>query len=695
MKIRILAFVLCIITLLGVLPAGMAFSAEEREITIVSCSDFQPKNVNAGKEALKKIVNAIKADGITKADSLFFCGDYTNSLGSLSATSEGMTALVAAFSGFIKGWDDLIFVQGNHDTMPGNNRLNPAGENDPAGGDYGVFVINNDDYMWYGNDRETVMRTAQRLIDYLNEKIEMGYTRPIFVLSHLPLHYSMRTKLEGDGNCAAFIYNALDDAAKKGLNIVYLFGHDHSNGWDDYLGGSSVYLAKGDEILIAKPGSKTNFSKKTLSFTYMNAGYTGYYDNSNSEGVDATLTATVLKIKGDEITVSRYDENGLHNLKSAGVRNEVKGETSYDPNTTVYTSPQKVKLNSALKNQTPIDDLVKLTADGKAYNRILDTKQLVDGGKYLLVHTASADQLVLPKVSLKTAGSEKRRGLELQAHTGFADRIAVGDFDEYLFTFHKSGGNWKISYDGKYLTTTNTTAMGGTVTLTDEGTVFSVGYTTGGMTLTGKNGLGLLFDSCGLIVAKDSGKAGFYLYEYAGSVLDVENGDAFVADQQVFAAKEGEKITLKADAYFGNAEFLRFEVTSGGVTLANGEDGSATFTMPAGPVAIKAVYGAHTHAYTCEVEKKDYLKEEGVYYLSCACGSSSKGTKDEQTFFVGVEQPSTVPSQSAEPSDEGSDDQNSKDTSSLVPIIIGIAGGAVALIAVVAVVIVVLKKKKK
>ena len=691
MKIKILALMLCVITLLGVLPTGSSF-AEEKEITIVSCSDFQPKNENDGKAALKRIVDAIKADGVTKADSLFFCGDYTNSLGSLSSTSDGMTALVSAFSGFIKGWDDLIFVQGNHDTMPGNNRLNPSGENDPAGGDYGVFVINNDDYMWYGNDRDTVMRTAQRLIDYLNEKIEMGYTRPIFVLSHLPLHYSMRTKLEGDGNCAAFIYNALDDAAKKGLNIVYLFGHDHSNGWDDYLGGSSVYLKKGDEILIAKPGSKTNFSKKTLNFTYMNAGYTGYYDNTN--GSDGTLTATVLKIKGDEITISRYDEKGLHNLKSAGVRNEVKGENSYDPNTTVYTSPQTVKLNSALKNQTPIDDLVQLTVDGKAYNRVLDTKELVDGGKYLLVYTASTDQLVLPKVSLKSTGSEKRRGLELQEHTGFADRIAVGEFDEYLFTFHKSGSNWKISYDEKYLTTTNTTAMGGTVTLTDEGTVFTVGYTTGGMTLTGKNGLGLLYDSCGLIVAKDSGKAGFYLYEYAGSVLDVENGDALVGDKQVYAAKEGDKVTLQADAYFGNSEFLRFEVASGGVTLASGEDGSTTFTMPAGPVAIKAVYGAHTHAYTCEVEKKDYLKEEGVYYLSCACGSSSKGTKDEQTFFVGVEQPS-VPSQSAEPSDEGTDDQSGNNDSGFVLVIVGIAGGAVALVAVVAVVIVILKKKKK
>ena len=56
---------------------------------------------------------------------------------------------------------------------------------------------------------------------------------------------------------------------EKGLNIFFLFGHDHSNGWDDYLGGSCVCLEKGDTINIAKKGNQFKWETKTLNFTYI------------------------------------------------------------------------------------------------------------------------------------------------------------------------------------------------------------------------------------------------------------------------------------------------------------------------------------------------------------------------------------------------------------------------------------------
>lgn len=196
--------------------------------------------------------------------------------------------------------------------------------------------------MWYNNDQSAVQQTANNLQTYLNAKLSACYTAPIFVISHLPLHYTMRTKNDGDGQYANLIFNVLNKAAEDSLNIVFLYGHDHSNGWDDYLGGAAVYLKKGDSINIAQ-SSKTTFKTETLNFTYMNAGFTGYYDARNT-GDDATLTMTVFQFDDDELTVSRYNANGTHNLKSAGVTNSYKSERGYSPNTDVYTSPQTVIL---------------------------------------------------------------------------------------------------------------------------------------------------------------------------------------------------------------------------------------------------------------------------------------------------------------------------------------------------------------
>lgn len=59
----------------------------------------------------------------------------------------------------------------------------------------------------------------------------------------------------------------LDAMEEDGL--IFLYGHNHSNGWDAYLGGAAVYLEKGDSILIAQ-NNRTDFKEETLHFTYMN-----------------------------------------------------------------------------------------------------------------------------------------------------------------------------------------------------------------------------------------------------------------------------------------------------------------------------------------------------------------------------------------------------------------------------------------
>ena len=339
---RLLAFVLVLCMVIPMLPkitlpVTAAGTTTEDPVIVIAGSDFQNKSGDtAGAAAVTKFLTSIKNNGgYSAVDGFLFAGDYSYG----TTTTASVSALKGAINGVYAGLADsqnAVFVQGNHDaaSMTTDGTLSASGARDAE--DYGVYVINEKDYMRYNSDEETIKNTAAALQTYLDNKA--NYDKPIFVVSHLPLHYNMRTKNDGDGRYAHYIFDVLNNAGAKGLNIIFLFGHNHSNGWDDYLGGSAVYLAKGDSINIAQ-GEKDSFEVKTLNFTYMNAGYVGYYNQENT-GAETDLTMTVFEIRGNEVTIFRYTESGLHDLKSKGVTNTLKNETGYDPNTRVYKSGQ-------------------------------------------------------------------------------------------------------------------------------------------------------------------------------------------------------------------------------------------------------------------------------------------------------------------------------------------------------------------
>ena len=361
---RIGALLLALVMMLSLLPASvLATGSEENSTVVIAGSDFQARGGHsAGAQTVTNILAQMQDAGYTEADGFLFCGDYDYStVNNRTSTEAGITALKNAVTGSYGTLTDdrMVLVEGNHDAAAASG-LATSGAHDTA--EYGVFVINEDDYMWRNSDEATIQNTANALKTYLETKAAEGFDNPIFVLSHLPLHYSMRTRNDGDGMYANYIFNVLNKAGAADLNIIFLYGHDHSNGWDDYLGGAAVYLAKGDQINIAQ-ASKTNFNVETLNFTYMNAGFTGYYENHN--GADDTLTMTVFRITDDTVQVERYDANGKHNLKSSGVTNRYKNEGGYyAPNTEEYGSPQTITLGSVTPSVTVIDRNVSVTARG-------------------------------------------------------------------------------------------------------------------------------------------------------------------------------------------------------------------------------------------------------------------------------------------------------------------------------------------
>ena len=335
---KVLAVLLSVMMLCGIFTISTATvtvsAAAQDETVIIAGSDYQTSDKTL---YIDQIMQAMQKDGI-QPDKLFFSGDY--SLEHTAATSQkGIKQLKEYFSSYLDE-KDMIFTQGNHDKEATEaNGLSGWGNMDPAYGNYGLYAVEDPTLAQEWGSYDAASVAALQL--YLDNKIEIGFNKPIFIMNHFPLHWSYRTQKDGVGTNAYRFFNVLNNAAAQGLNIIYLFGHNHSNGYDDSMGGPCIFLKKGDTIEIAQ-GSKTTVKTETLNFTYMNSGYTGYY-TSPMGNAETTLSMSVFRIRGNEVIINRYSANGIYNLKSAGVEN-TNFTYSVLPtvNTTVYDGTWKI-----------------------------------------------------------------------------------------------------------------------------------------------------------------------------------------------------------------------------------------------------------------------------------------------------------------------------------------------------------------
>ena len=331
---KVLAVLLSVLMVFSACMVSLTVTAAQDETIFIAGSDYQTSD---GTVYIDNIMKAMQKDGITP-DKLFFGGDY--SLEHTAATSQkGIKQLKEYFSSYLDT-TDMIFAQGNHDKEATEaNGLTGWGNMDPAYGDYGLYLVEDSTVAQEWGSYDAASVAALQL--YLDNKVEIGFNKPIFIMNHFPLHWSYRTQKDGVGTNAYRFFNVINNAAAQGLNIIYLFGHNHSNGYDDSMGGPCIFLKKGDTIEIAQ-GSKTSVKEETLNFTYMNSGYTGYYTSPMSNA-ETTLSMSVFRIRGNEVIISRYSANGIYNLKSAGVENT---NFSYNVmptvNETVYSGAYKI-----------------------------------------------------------------------------------------------------------------------------------------------------------------------------------------------------------------------------------------------------------------------------------------------------------------------------------------------------------------
>lgn len=318
------------------------------EAVIFAVSDYQENaDFDTPENNLRGLLEAVAEDGVTPGAALI-CGDYTNDALlhdyqlSPEDSIEEIRDVLDEEAPSVED-ENTIFVQGNHDRLTGSISESGLHEFD----DYLVYVLNTEnDFPWKQGVMpgclKKVTKSSEDMKACFDSLIEEGETRPVIIAGHVPLHFTARTSSRhttGDNLYSSLIFDAVNEAASD-LDIIYLFGHNHSKGWDCYLGGSCVYKAPGDKILLPVFDeyrvTTDEFSEKTLNFTYMNAGYTGYYMNcgpgeyssdpeSRYRAADETLTCSVIEIYDDRIEITRYDENGQHDTGSAGEADPYKG----------------------------------------------------------------------------------------------------------------------------------------------------------------------------------------------------------------------------------------------------------------------------------------------------------------------------------------------------------------------------------
>lgn len=501
---RLLSMLLALAIIIGLGPVAdisgwftKASAAEGETIYVLAGGDFQAGDNGQADHYYSRINMGNILDKIKEKYStmngFIFVGDYDGDSHNDSNANAGVAAMMQEVSERFNtlNHDNSYLIEGNHETGAVSG-IDATGGYDCDG--YAVYLINETDFCERQEGKSTqIQNVANNLKTWLNNKIGEGYEAPIFVATHTPLGYTTRTYTNGDSLYGKYVFDVLNDAAANGLNIIFMHGHDHAYGADNYLGGEAIYLPVGDKINICVPGDKTKWTEETLNFTYMNAGYVGYY-NENYYNVNSyeaeKLTMTVFAITGNQVTVERWSKDGLYNLKSAGREGfYANGGTcagiglSY--NTTVYASPQTITLRESDADEMgSIGNWVGVTSEsnddvtvsGKEWITITEptggsttyayelATSIRNGGSYVIVGSDDAVAFMNNNNSIGTqtvsiSGTTLTSTIELDEWTFASNSTGtISNGGRYLrrssnsLQINTSSTNWTISNqgDGEY-----------------------------------------------------------------------------------------------------------------------------------------------------------------------------------------------------------------------------------------------------
>ena len=211
-----------------------------------------------------------------------------------------------------------------------------------------------------------------------------------------------------------------------------------------------------------------------------------------------------------------------------------------------------VKFSTADKETAIEGETVKITADSRE-GYVFDRWEVNNGDVAVAKKNAEETTFVMPdKPVTAVAKYKKLLGITVNNGTADVEKAVIGDTvkikaesrEGYVFD------RWEVSYGDVVVDDKNA-----------EETTF------------------VMPDSMVVLTAR---------YKAMQSIT-LENGKAYAGGEEITTAKKGTEVTIKAKNLDGKV-FDRWEIVSGNVTLKDADKAETTFTMPAEPISLKAVY---------------------------------------------------------------------------------------------------------
>ncbi len=186
---------------------------------------------------------------------------------------------------------------------------------------YYIYAISMTDMM-EGSRFADVKSTfdESKLTAFTETVAELDPSKPLFVVTHVPLH-----DRRDDNQYADEWYGVISAAAKK-MDVAVFWGHNHTQEAAADLNG--YYIAKNGSETITIDG----VGSVVPNFTYVNAGYMN--DSGLNSGDTCEYVSTIVKITEDSVIYTLYDEDGVHtcsNHSNATVTREFKDAVRQEP----------------------------------------------------------------------------------------------------------------------------------------------------------------------------------------------------------------------------------------------------------------------------------------------------------------------------------------------------------------------------
>ena len=423
------------------------------------------------------------------------------------------------------------------------------------------------------------------------------------------------------------------DAAYEGFRLVKEGNENNESSYNlinpdttstsspyEYSYKTSIYdLNKGNYYVVAYLDGNYYLSEKfTLNYT---APVTTYNLTTQVNGGHGTISAGENGItEGTSKIITFTPDSGyeIDTVTVNGTATSVSGNTlnvTMNENKTVVVTYKAIEYNITVTDgkatigagseisKAEQGTIVTLTANAAPSGKVFDKWEVVSGGITLADANSATTTFTMPASAVSVKATYKTTPVTT-----------------YNLTTQVNGGHGTISA-GENGITEGTSKI---ITFTPDS-----GYEIDTVTV---NGTATSVSGNTLNVTMNENKTVVVTYKAIEYNITVTDGKATIgAGSEISKAEQGTIVTLTANAAPSGKVFDKWEVVSGGITLADANSATTTFTMPASAVSVKATYknAPHTHTYNQETVKPEALKtpadctSNAVYFKSCSCGAIS------------------------------------------------------------------------